>query len=268
VYISPDEIQSGCLLPDTLRRATRELHDAGYVVLEQVMDAGMIGRVRDAYRTLFEAHIQKPEIRARLDAGNPYVGMYLPFTPPFSEEIISANPLAVQVMEAAMGEIVCVMYHSNTTLQGNDVQPIHIDMPNLLFPGFPVATPPWLMVVNIPLIDFTLENGSTEVWPGTHLNTEVDNLLERCATMPSVRTNVRAGDLIVRDLRLWHRGMPNHTSAIRTMLAIVYNTPWFRQTEPPIQIPRASWEALSEHAQQIFSQNVIVDQAHTVAKRG
>jgi hypothetical protein len=86
--------------------------------------------------------------------------------------------------------------------------------------------------------------------------------------MPSVRTNVRAGDLIVRDLRLWHRGMPNQTTAIRTMLAIVYNTPWFRQTAPPIQIPRASWEALSEHAQQIFSQNVVVDEAPTLAKSG
>jgi ectoine hydroxylase-related dioxygenase (phytanoyl-CoA dioxygenase family) len=257
MHISPNEIQSGCLSPDTLQCASRELHDAGYVVLEQVIDPGTIKRVRDAYLTRFEVHIQKSEIRARLDAGNPYVGMYLPFTPPFSEEVICANPLAVQVMEEAMGEIVCVMYHSNTTLQGNDVQPIHIDMPNLLFRGFPVALPPWLMVVNIPLIDFTLENGSTEVWPGTHLNTNVDDLLERCATMPSVRTNVRAGDLVVRDLRLWHRGMPNQTTTIRTMLAIVYNTPWFRQTEPPIQIPPASWEALSEHARQIFSQNVI-----------
>ncbi len=257
MHISPNEIQSGCLTPDTLKRAGRELHDVGYVVLEQVIDRATVDRVRDAYIRLFEAHIQKAEVRARLDAGNKFVGMHLPFTPPFSEEVICANPLAVQVMEAAMGEIVCAMYHSNTTLQGNDVQPIHIDMPSLLFPGFPAALPPWLIVVNIPLIDFNLENGSTEVWPGTHLNTEVDDLLERCATLPSARMNARAGDLVIRDLRLWHRGMPNQTTAVRTMLAIVYNPPWFRQPDPPIQIPRESWEALSEHARQIFSQNII-----------
>ena len=63
----------------------------------------------------------------------------------------------------------------------------------------------------------------------------------------------------MRDLRLWHRGMPNRTGAVRTMLAVVYNTPWFQQTEPPIQIPRASWEALSEHTQRIFAPNVVVD---------
>jgi ectoine hydroxylase-related dioxygenase (phytanoyl-CoA dioxygenase family) len=255
--IPSNDIQAGRLSPDTLKLAARELQDVGYVVLEQVLDRGLVERVHKAYDPLFAAHIQKPEIRARIDGGNMYVGMHLPFTTPFSEETVCANPMAVQVMEAAMGKIVCGFYHSNTTLQGDEIQPIHIDMSSLLFPGFPVALPPWLMVVNIPLIDFNLENGSTEVWPGTHLNTNSDDLLERSATLPSVRTNVRVGDLVVRDLRLWHRGMPNSKPAIRTMLAIVYNAPWFHQTTPPIKIPSASWEALSEHAQQIFSINAV-----------
>jgi hypothetical protein len=258
MHIPHDDIQAGELSPDTLKYALRELKDVGYVTLEQVLDPALVGRVRAAYAPLFEAHIQRPEIRARLDEGHPYVGMHLPFTSPFSDEIICANPLAVQVMEGAMGEIVCTMYHSNTTLQGDVIQPIHIDMPSLLFSGLPVVLPPWLMVVNIPLIDFTLENGSTEVWPGTHLDPDENNLAERCLARPSVRTNVRVGDLVVRDLRVWHRGMPNHTTAVRTMLALVYNRNWFHNP-PYIQMPRASYEALSEHAQKIFAQNLFVD---------
>ncbi len=258
MQIPRSDIQSGQLSPDTLKQATRELQDVGYVTLEQALDPALVARVRYAYGPLFEAHIQRPEIRARIDGGNPYVGMHLPFVPPFSDERICANPLAVQVMEDAMGDIACTLYHSNTTLTESDLQPIHIDMPSLLFPGLPVALPPWLMVVNIPLIDFTLENGSTEVWPGTHLDPDDRDLAERCAVRPSVRTNLRVGDLVVRDLRVWHRGMPNHTTAIRTMLALVYNRPWFRNP-PYIEIPRASYEALSEHAQQIFAQNVMVD---------
>lgn len=257
--VSPDEIQSGCLTPDNLQRALRELHDAGYVVLEQVVDRATIDRVREAYEPLFLAHIEQPDARSRIDEGNKYVGMYPPFVSPFADEIICANPLAVQVMEAAMGEIVCCFYNTNTTLQGTEVQPIHIDMPSLLFPGFPAALPPWLMVVNWPLVDFTVENGSTEVWPGTHLNTHERDLAERCAAMPSARVNARVGDVVVRDLRLWHRGMPNSGPAIRTMLAIVYNRPWFRIETPPIPIPRAAWDALSEHARQIFSLNTVVD---------
>lgn len=258
MHIPHDDIQSGTLSPDTLKHALRELKDVGYVTLEQALDPALVARVRDAFSPLFEAHIRRPEISTRIETGNPYVGMHLPFTPPFSDEIICANPLAVQVMEAAMGEIACTFYHSNTTLQGNDIQPIHIDMPSLLFPALPVALPPWLMVVNIPLIDFTLENGSTEVWPGTHLDPDDSNLAERCVARPSVRMNVRVGDLVVRDLRVWHRGMPNHTRAVRTMLALVYNRPWFRNP-PYIEIPHASYEALSEQAQGIFAQNLVID---------
>ena len=29
-----------------------------------------------------------------------------------------------------------------------------------------------MMIIHIPLVDFTEENGSTEVWPGTHLITD------------------------------------------------------------------------------------------------
>jgi hypothetical protein len=217
MQIARSEVQSGQLSPDTLKHATRELQDVGYVVLEQALDPRLVERVRNAYAPLFEAHIQRPEIRAKIDAGNPYVGMHLPFRPPFSDELICANPLAVQVMEAAMGDIVCTFYHSNTTLTGTDIQPIHIDMPSLL-----------------------------------------TNLAERCVARPSVRTNVCVGDLVVRDLRVWHRGMPNQTNAIRTMLALVYHRPWFHNP-PYIQIPRASLQTLSEHAQQIFAPNVMVD---------
>jgi len=134
MQIPGNEIQAGQLSPDTLKLAARELQDVGYVVLEQVLDRALVERVRDAYDPLFAAHIQKPEVHARIDGGNMYVGMHLPFVPPFSEETICANPLAVQVMEAVMGEILCGFYHSNTTLQGDEVQPIHIDMPRLLFP--------------------------------------------------------------------------------------------------------------------------------------
>ena len=38
-----------------------------------------------------------------------------------------------------------------------------------MFPELGMALPVTRIVVNIPLIDFTLENGCTEIWPGSHL---------------------------------------------------------------------------------------------------
>jgi ectoine hydroxylase-related dioxygenase (phytanoyl-CoA dioxygenase family) len=257
--VSPDEIKNGMLAIDGLWVALNELRDSGFVVLEQVLDRGFINDVDATFQKQFALHIQKQPLKDQIANGRIYVEMPIIFEQPYSDEQICANPLAIQIMEAMMDEIVCCFFNSNTALTGSEPQKIHIDMKRLLFPGFPVALPPWSMVVNIPLIDFTEENGSTEVWPGTHLNSDDLNLDARYPSLHSIRTNVNVGDLVIRDLRVWHRGMPNKTSAVRTMLAIVYNRPWLKLNRPPIQIPRASWNALSEHAQQIFKENVIVD---------
>ncbi len=258
--VSRAEVQAGQLKPRTLALALRELSDAGFVVLEKVLDRALVDAARTAFRSHFDQHCQKPEVRQHIDLGKKYVGMHVPFAPPFSDVSLCANPLAAQVMRAAMGDdLVCSFYHSNTTLPGSsEFQTIHIDMPSLLFPGFPVALPPWLMVVNIPLIDFTPENGGTEVWPGTHLNSDERALAERHSAIPSVRVTARAGDLVIRDLRLWHRGAPNLTTDIRTMLAIVYNRPWFHMPPPALQIPRAIWDGMSDSARRIFRENNIV----------
>jgi len=258
--VSAREISAGKLSASTLKNAAREFQDAGFVVLQQVVSRAQIEDVRVAFEAHFAKHVQKPEVKKRIEAGSPYVGMHVPFEPPFNDPLICANPLAVQVMQAVMGDFVCRFYHSNTTLPGSrEFQAIHIDMESTIFPGFPVALPPWMIVVNFPLIDFTVENGGTEVWPGTHLNTDASHLAERIPTMPSIRTAVNAGDLVIRDLRLWHRGAPNQLDRIRTMLAIVYNRPWVNMTPPFVPMARSVWEGLPEYARHIYRDNPMLD---------
>jgi ectoine hydroxylase-related dioxygenase (phytanoyl-CoA dioxygenase family) len=120
-----------------------------------------------------------------------------------------------------------------------------------------------MLILHVALIDFTDENGSTELWPGTHLITDVDprtgdrlNIAERARDMPSVRTNMPAGSLVSRDMRVWHRAMPNHSDAIRTMTSMVF----FRQfhrfpqhlTGSPPQMPNGAREMLSERARRLY----------------
>ena len=78
------------------------------------------------------------------------------------------------------------------------------------------------MVVNVPVVDATPANGSTELWPGTHLDTTralndgdiklppaiEERLRAECKPL---QPNVPAGSVLIRDMRLWHRGMPNLT---------------------------------------------------------
>lgn len=110
-------------------------------------------------------------------------------------------------------------------------QPVHSDA------DFDHPTYPFAYVVNIPLIEMTPENGSTEIWLGTHINSglhvqegmhgdrasgriKLDELEKRRAIRPPCQPVVPKGAIVLRDLRLWHAGIGNQTDQVRVMLAM------------------------------------------------
>lgn len=117
-------------------------------------------------------------------------------------------------------------------------QPVHSDA-DFAHPAHPFA-----LVVNVPLVTMTPENGSTELWLGTH-KTDIsfqegahgerasgrikENFLrEREAVRPPIQPIVKKGSVVLRDLRLWHAGMPNPSEQVRIMLAMIHFAPWYR----------------------------------------
>jgi ectoine hydroxylase-related dioxygenase (phytanoyl-CoA dioxygenase family) len=254
--ISGDEIQAGRLSAESLALVAGQLKDVGYIILEQIIDQDTINRVYEAYLPIYKDHLEEPEVCRRLESGAPYVRRPMPLAPPFNDEIICANPIAMQAIGEIMGDFICTLFYHFTLMPGSSPQLCHVDTTEDLFPGLPVALPTYSLSVNIPLVDFTEENGSTEVWPGTHLQPLSGNLGERCRALPSARTNVRAGDLIIRDLRLWHRGMSNQTAMIRPMLYLLYCRPWYRFPTQPITLTPGWEDSLSERARRIFTPKV------------
>lgn len=118
-------------------------------------------------------------------------------------------------------------------------QPVHSDA------DFRHPTHPFALVVNVPLVSTMPENGSTELWLGTHANYGLEAqegahgerasgrikeelLRQREKTVPPVQPVIKKGSLVLRDLRLWHAGMPNFTDEVRVMLAMIYFAPWYR----------------------------------------
>jgi ectoine hydroxylase-related dioxygenase (phytanoyl-CoA dioxygenase family) len=118
-------------------------------------------------------------------------------------------------------------------------QPIHSDA------DFDHPSSPFALVINVPLVEMTPENGSTEIWLGSHLYSNVacqegahgerasgmikEELMAECAKErgPS-QPSVKKGSVIIRDLRLWHGGKPNYTNVTRVMLAMIHFAPWYR----------------------------------------
>lgn len=120
-------------------------------------------------------------------------------------------------------------------------QPTHTDS------DFDHPNIPFALVVNVPLVEMVPHNGSTEVWLGTHSFTTLamqegahgdrasgrikKPLLEaRRVERPPSQPVVKKGSVVIRDLRLWHGGMPNLSDQPRVMLAMIHFAPWYRNT--------------------------------------
>lgn len=107
---------------------------------------------------------------------------------------------------------------------------------------------PFYFIANFPLGDFSPENGSTEFWLGSHAHTtssdqvpcteatkvrnqapgdpscnvEPEVYEQRRSVRPPIQVVCEKGDVLIRDLRTWHAGMPNESVEDRIMVAIGY----------------------------------------------
>lgn len=122
-------------------------------------------------------------------------------------------------------------------------QPVHKDC-TFAHPQYP-----YYFIANIPLCDFTTETGATEFWLGSHAHasfreqviaTTPEQIVEygrlgeplpaiteeakeaRRAIRPPIQPECAPGDIMIRDLRLWHAGMPNESDKHRIMLGLGY----------------------------------------------
>ena len=239
---------------ESIDAAARLLRETGLVVVESVLPHEWIETVNTA-------------MQAVLDMGQEVHNDTHPmFEMPFMNPLIIDNPYAMPIMKAVMGEKIFAYlpYGCNSTAPGSDIQWIHRDS-GQLFPELPFALPVSSIVVNIPLVDFTVENGATEVWPGSHLIIDDEAVRnspynvceeERAAQLPSFQLVMPAGSIVVRDMRCWHRAMPNRTQTRRHMLALVYFRRFHHAPDAPnifnARVPEEIWTNLSEDAQEVY----------------
>ncbi|KAJ9632027.1 hypothetical protein H2203_000428 [Taxawa tesnikishii (nom. ined.)] len=151
---------------------------------------------------------------------------------------IFMNPFATQITTHVLGPkpkwTFCSGNTAVPTAEGMEPQrqPVHSDA------DFSHPTHPFALVVNVPLVTMTPENGSTEIWLGTHTNAglhqqegahgerasgriKTDLLEQRKTVRGPCQPVVEKGSVVIRDLRLWHAGMPNLSQdQVRVMLAM------------------------------------------------
>ena len=229
VEISRSERESGKMREATLQAAVEAILQDGVVLLPQVIDVGHI----DALGEKMQADI------CRLNGAERFEGSWSglrppPFAPYLFKDIVY-NEMAIAVTHRLMGDgVVLDSYGANTAFSGDQAQSIHADT-HQLWPHLEVTPPPHCIVVNVCLADVEETNGGTKVWPGTHADNRIlaenrrptaDMVAEWEQRRPPEQVDSRKGDLILRDMRVWHCGMPNRTDTPRVMLAMIHRPQW------------------------------------------
>jgi hypothetical protein len=239
------------LAPEKIQAHADEIRSVGYTLLENGLPEALISEMLAAFDPLLEAkRASEPTNR-----GANRFQMHLPFAPPFAHPLLYENPDVLAILENLFGQdYICTYFASDTPFPGSDYQRVHLDT-RLPFPEGPFGVPVYSVVLNVPLVDFTEENGPLEVWPnGTHMIAQPKDLERMATLMPSVRVLMKAGAILLRDARMWHRGTPSQGLRSRPNLALVYSRGWFRFEAYPyrIKIPREMYDNFTDKTKQMF----------------
>jgi len=220
-----------------LKRAVAALRADGYVVIDGVIDHSHLDRLQERMIRDLE------KIRALPPVPHNFVWGNIQQTPPPDAGLVfrdvMANPFVCQVTRAVLGGgAFNNTLTGNTNVPGSGLQPVHVD-DGQLWPNLSVAHPPARLVVNVPLGGTTEENGAIELWPGTHLDTHMvignnirvpeEHVEARRAVRGPLRGCTRKGAVLIRDMRLWHRGTPNRSETPRFMIAMIHTVAWYRR---------------------------------------
>ncbi|OCL05975.1 phytanoyl-CoA dioxygenase family protein [Glonium stellatum] len=245
ISLSQSELKVGALTQRNLEIATRALHRDGMIIIEKLIPEALLDKlnekmVKDAY-----------ELQARKDSPCNFNKGYVQQDPPltadwFSEEIYF-NSIVTQVTSTTLGPFPLVSFISGNTAFPPATTSLPTSQPTQTDAAFDHLDLPFSLVVNIPLTTMTPENGSTELWLGTHSITTLgcqegvhgDRASGRIKTkLIEERKKVRGpcqpvvarGSVVIRDLRIWYRDMPNLSNAPRIMLTLLHFAPWYRNT--------------------------------------
>ncbi|ORY56647.1 uncharacterized protein BCR38DRAFT_115520 [Pseudomassariella vexata] len=237
---SPTELRREALDMRNLETAVRQLHQDGIVVVEDVVPHRQLEHLNA--KMILDARIL--QARAENSPYNYNQGNLQIDPPPVAEyfhQAVFVNPIVTQITSVLLGPRPKLTFVSANAAMplSTQRQPVHSDA------DFSHPSHAFALVVNVPLVDMRPVNGSTEVWLGSHNSLpdaqegvhgerasgriKEEYLEERkSAGCGPVQPVIKKGSVVIRDLRLWHAGMPNSTEEVRIMLAMIHFAPWYR----------------------------------------
>ncbi|HEY2385425.1 MAG TPA: phytanoyl-CoA dioxygenase family protein [Candidatus Binatia bacterium] len=259
---------------DAVARDVAEMRAQGFVIIERLLAADDLARMRAAL---------KPHLERELFGRNNFEGHRTERV----YSLVGVAPLFADLVEHPRILAICDAFLEPNYLltasqaieihPGETPQPLHTDDTFYRIPRPRSA----VSVSTIYAIDdFTLENGATQIIPGSH--TWSDDVVERLlaaadfttaprdartpqmpAALPEgyserlVDATMPTGSVIVFLGTLVHRGGANRSQRPRLALSNQYCEPWARQQENyTLSIPKESARALSPRVQELIGYSI------------
>jgi ectoine hydroxylase-related dioxygenase (phytanoyl-CoA dioxygenase family) len=198
----------------------RRLDDDGYAIVE-----GVLGRD--------EAAATGAELRRLLDGvpsgRNPFEGfhtrrLYAIYAKTRVLDALTLHPLVLGALDRVLGPHYQLSGPTGIEIgPGEEEQLLHRDDDI-----YPVARPHAQLVTNVmwAFDDFTVENGATRLYPGSHRSIE-----RPPSSAPVVHAVMPAGSVMLYVGSIWHGGGANRSDRSRLGVAIEYCASWLRAQE-------------------------------------
>lgn len=256
---SNSERAIGTLATETIERASQCFRRDGALILEDIVDAGVVARSREAFHDRYLEFCSKRDDVSKVGEGRFMITVEL--KPPFNDISLFANPYLLPILGTALDEnFVIAAFGVVCALPSAPAQHVHSDGGDLfLRPELDRLLPATAVTVAIPLLEMNAVNGTTMLWLGSHHDRE------RATTEEGIQPTVREGSCMIWDFRLKHGGTTNQGQLPRPLLYMTYCRAWFldhinynnkgyqNQNQRPLVADKEFLSSLSEQHQRLLA---------------
>jgi ectoine hydroxylase-related dioxygenase (phytanoyl-CoA dioxygenase family) len=211
------------LAASEVERAKREYAENGYFVLRDIVSKEGLAELHAALASEFDRQAKS----GALFSGGGLVSGHLNCFPGagsrFVYDTLQQRGIIDLVRELHPKVLRMPNVGCNFNLPGSHTQHYHIDRPFTRD----------FMIINVTVVDTVIENGATDVIPGSHKRFYKYSqfVMERCSRN-ATQVQTSRGDVVVRSSNVWHRGMTNRTNVPRPMLAYTWEDGGSNEPDP------------------------------------
>jgi tetratricopeptide (TPR) repeat protein len=250
------EAAGGALRPEKLALGVKLFETYGAMQIDNALPVAMIERLQEAfmqrYSPYFRADDHHPDA---LRLGDKRYMLTVDIDALFGDPGLIGSPMVLPIVRRVLGDD-CVLgaFTAVISLPGSRDQRLHKDHP-ALFPDTPwhFTLPAFAAQLIVPLVPLNEFSGSTRFYKGTH---RVPT--EKAEEMGAQDPVVPLGSCLLNDFRCAHRGLGNRSQAVRPILTLIFNRPWFRDSanygkQPPLRLSEAAYEQMPARLQPLVS---------------